>query len=257
MRMDGGMWASMESGALMRATRAGALEEVTRLAGASGVDVNASEGDVWGRTPLHWAVARGHAGMTAVLAGAPGVDVNRANWLGVTPLQSASDVGHVDVVEALLRAAGVDVNLASKCGQAPLHKAAWGGHSGVVGVLLGAPGIRVDARDGWGATPLRLAVQQGHVSVAKALLEAGADVGEADRNVVGDPLLDVVCKRLPGLQPMECVSAVRRRLGPILLLLLLCTGLPAPLALPMAIDALSDDPSAHLIALLLQKGATR
>ena len=255
-------------GALLRASMEGDAEVVRRLAATAGVDVNAVDGDEWGRGPLHRASWAGHARAVEALLEAPGADVNRVNRFGMTPLSTASNRGHAGVVRVLLGAAGVDVNRATKGGQVPLHHAAWEGHADVVELLLRAPGVEVDRADACGWTPLYAASSQGHVAVAEALLNSGADPSAKDAR--GLSLLDAACRRLPGLctpdwaltpvrarrlpGPDCTVRAVQRRLGPLLRVLFLA-NMPQPLAQRFALCALADDPSAHLVALLLRAGA--
>jgi len=239
-------------GALLRASMEGDAEVVRRLAATAGVDVNAVDGDEWGRGPLHRASWAGHARAVEALLEAPGADVNRVNRFGMTPLSTASNRGHAGVVRVLLGAAGVDVNRATKGGQVPLHHAAWEGHADVVELLLRAPGVEVDRADACGWTPLYAASSQGHVAVAEALLNSGADPSAKDAR--GRSLLDAACRRLPGLCTADCVRAVQRRLGPLRRVLFLA-NMPQPLAQRFALCALADDPSAHLVALLLRAGA--
>ena len=76
-----------------------------------------------GRTPLHFAAARGHEDTLGLLLRA-GVALEARSGRGVTPLQMASEAGFVDAARALL-AAGANVEAQADEGRmAPLHVAA-------------------------------------------------------------------------------------------------------------------------------------
>ena len=107
-------------------------------------------------------------------------DPDKLDEYGRAPLHFAAAGGHAGCVALLLRH-GADAN-ASACGALPLHRAAYGGHAGVVSQLLAA-GSRRDDRDaatGDLRTPLAKAAACGHAAVCRLLLAAGADAATSD-----------------------------------------------------------------------------
>eukprot|EP00438_Fugacium_kawagutii_P020190 Skav207607 [mRNA] locus=scaffold1878:21008:23830:+ [translate_table: standard] len=128
-----------------------------------------------GATPLHKAVAKGHASVALLLiAQGAAVDVRdkkgqsprgrRKECLsGRTPLHWAAYNGYSSMAELLLAKCAA-VNTATFGGRTPLHKAAFRGHSTVAEILL-AKGASIDATDGIGLTPQRMAEDNGHSMV--------------------------------------------------------------------------------------------
>jgi ankyrin repeat protein len=88
---------------LLVAARDGHTEIVGLLLEA-GADVNAVE-PTFGAVPLHKAVYNGHAGITRLIAAAPGTDLNfQGATNGYTPLHDAIWHGYVECAEVLLDA---------------------------------------------------------------------------------------------------------------------------------------------------------
>jgi ankyrin repeat protein len=109
--------------ALLVAARDGHTEIASALLRA-GADVNATE-PTFGAVPLHKAVYNGHAALTRLIAGWPGVDLN---------YQGATN------------------------GYTPLHDAIWHGYEECSRILIEA-GARTDLRGHDGKTPFDLAVE--------------------------------------------------------------------------------------------------
>ena len=152
-----------------------------------------------GATPIWAAGQNGSTAMTRLLLEA-GADPNAALLLGETPVMVASRSGHPLVVGQLI-AAGADVNARAARGQTALMWAASQAHPDVVQVLL-AHGADVDARsDVWSQvmavpphghpeynravphgsdTALMFAARAGSLRSARLLIDAGADVNDAD-----------------------------------------------------------------------------
>ena len=130
-----------------------------------------------GPTPLHFAAARGAAGVVrALLSRGAAADLLADG--GVSPLLVACGVGHVDVVRMLLSAPGGGRVVDARCdesGTTALFAAACSGHLDVVRAQLSA-GAAVDLQDRRGASPLWAASQAGHLAVVHALLSASASV---------------------------------------------------------------------------------
>jgi succinate dehydrogenase flavin-adding protein (antitoxin of CptAB toxin-antitoxin module) len=116
------------------------VEGIVQLLLDRGADVKAATED--GRTPLHWASARGHLEVALLLLDR-GADVKAADEDGRTPLHWASARGPLEVVQLLLDR-GADVKAATKVGWTPLHWASARGPLEVVQLLLdrGADGVK-------------------------------------------------------------------------------------------------------------------
>lgn len=152
-----------------------------------------------GATPLWTASLNGSAAMVRRLLQA-GADPNLALLRGETPLMVAARTGNPDVVEQLL-ARGARVNARAARGQNALMWAVAQKHANVVRVLL-AHGADIQARtEVWsqimavpphglpeynrsikhgGDTALMFAARVGDLNSARILVEAGANVNDAD-----------------------------------------------------------------------------
>ena len=182
--------------------------ETAQLLIRAGADVSAAN-DL-GATPLWIASLNGSTSMTRTLLEA-GADPNAALLSGESPVMTAARTGSPQVVERLL-AAGADPNASATRGQTALMWAASQLHSDVVGVLL-EHGADVQARsETWsqvmavsphshpanqqevlhgGNTALTFAARVGDLSSARMLVNAGADVNDADARGVSATVLAV------------------------------------------------------------------
>jgi ankyrin repeat protein len=153
-----------EAGGSLDAFAASALDRIEALEVALGT-AGAATGHAYdGWTPLHLAAFFGSRRSVGCLldAGAAISAVSR-NALANTPLHAAVAGGHADVA-LLLISRGADVNAADAGGHTAMHIAAEGGHVTVVQALLerGADPHAVDKED---KTPLSRAAARNHNAV--------------------------------------------------------------------------------------------
>ncbi len=140
-----------------------------------GENINTTDED--GETPLHWAAAAGHAGITALLI-ERGADVNAVDEDGETPLYLAAYWGKTAAATVLL-VHGADINKPDEDGETPLHWAVNQGHAGVVSLLIKHKAA-IDAVNEDGETPLHWAAKNGNAEMARLLIENGADINKPD-----------------------------------------------------------------------------
>ncbi len=182
--------------------------ETAELLIRASADVNAAN-DL-GATPLWIASLNGSASMVRSLLEA-GAKPNAALLSGEAPVMTAARTGNPRVVELLL-AAGADPNASATRGQTALMWAASQRHSDVVGVLLeygadvharsetwsqvmaipphSAPANQQDVPHG-GNTALTFAARVGDLASARMLVNAGADVDDADARGVSATVLAI------------------------------------------------------------------
>lgn len=199
--------------------------ELAALLLAAGADASAV--NRYGQAPLHVALQARHAGMVSALLAA-GADVEQRDGAGETPLLLAIRAGAGDLVELLLAAgaevdarddrygqtalmlavredkpalaarllqAGADVNAQSLAGtehRRVLPSEVPVGTSQGVGInRSGLPdrGMRYPITGS--KTPLLFATRQGNLALTRLLVEAGADLEQADANGI-TPLLNAI-----------------------------------------------------------------
>ncbi len=110
-----------------------------------------------------------------------GADINHQDRINWNALMKAADKGHADVVARLLER-GADYTITDNNGFNPLTLAAKAGHSATVEIILQLEDINVDALDQKNRTALFYAVQRKHLDVVRVLVDAGANINEADIN---------------------------------------------------------------------------
>ncbi len=166
--------------ALLDAARDGDVETVRALI-ASGVDVNAAQGD--GMTALHLAAERRDVEMAELLIGA-GADVDAPVRIGAyTPLHVAARAGSGAVVRLLLEAGANPLAVTTNTGALALHMASAAGNPMAVQALLDH-GADPNARESaWGQTPLVFAAAHDQPEAIRVLLAAGADPALATRAI--------------------------------------------------------------------------
>ncbi len=71
----------------------------------AGADVNKADAQ-YGCTPLYRAAENGHAECGELLLDAPGIDVNKKDWLGRTPLSATEKNTPMECIKLLEEAGG-------------------------------------------------------------------------------------------------------------------------------------------------------
>ena len=174
-----------DRGPIHWAARNGRAEVVRWLVRGARVPVDQTTSDA--TTPLHLALARGHAATAAALVDELGADARAVNAHGCNAAHFAAGApgGAAVALCAWLRARGVDLALANANAHSPLAKAAQAGRRDVCEWLLepaarGGGGLaraHAAARDADGNDAAALARAEGHVALADwlgALREAAA-----------------------------------------------------------------------------------
>jgi ankyrin repeat protein len=198
------------------------LEAVDLLLKA-GAQVDAA--DRYAMTPLFYAVSNGNASISARLLAA-GANPNRSGQAGDTLLMIAARGGSIDILQALLEKGasvnatdevaqetplmwavrannvkavkilldrGAGVNARTRAGAVPARRppGAGGGSHGTGIVRGGWPDRGYQPEAPGGMSPLLFAAREGHLEIAKLLLDAKADINQADVNGI-TPLLSAI-----------------------------------------------------------------
>lgn len=169
---------------LHRAAHSGALETLRQLI-VDGADVDARDG--FGRTPAHVAAFASHDDALRILADA-GADMNALESQLYDVLTIAAVANDPEMVSLALELGNRADLITSVYDGTALIAAAHLGHDVVVQKLI-AGGAPLDHVNNLGWTALIEAVILGdggtdHIATVRALVEAGADVGVADREGV-------------------------------------------------------------------------
>ena len=205
---------------LTLAAHHGHTETVRYLAGLPEVDINHKGKDR--DTALHKAVYKGHSKMVQVLIDA-GADIEVTGDFGRSPLLVASTLGNLRIAKMLVKSDArvcvtdhdgdtcltlaahfgntktvrylaslpkVEVNYPARDQYTALHSAVNQVHPGVVQVLIDA-GADLDAKDLCGNSPLDHAIRGEDIVCVKMLVEAGAALSEAGKEVKSSLLLAV------------------------------------------------------------------
>ena len=195
---------------LHRAVAATNVKMVQLLLKAKGVDPNVT--DSASRSALHWSCALGHAEIATILLDAGSKD-STADDHGATALHYAAQRGHngcidvllgradasdivdsegrpaliwavmkgsLEVCKQLLDFAPTSASVADMHGRTALHAATFGNNPDIVALVLKQDGVDVDTADTAGRTALSNAVEGGYDTSAQHLLDAGANVTQAD-----------------------------------------------------------------------------
>ncbi|XP_046562197.1 ankyrin repeat domain-containing protein 17-like isoform X1 [Haliotis rubra] len=169
--------------ALLIAVKAGHLQAFQRLLEAGSEFDPHEERNIWGLTPLMYAVRNDHIDIVNFLLAR--IDcVNHANRGGQTALLEACNGGFMDCTDALLRA-GASPEMADVHGQSPLMVAVRKWHQGCVKVLLqhGAnpckESVTLHSRRWVSMTPMYAALYSGRIDMVR-MLWATRPCSEAD-----------------------------------------------------------------------------
>jgi len=135
-------------------------------------DLNSVYVELYGDTPLIYAVNRDVSSTVVSALIEAGAEVNGQNTLNYTPLHFASSTGTYDLVKILLEHKAC-TDLENDYGKTALHYASEEGRRDVITLLLeyGAD-IEIVDKNGW--TPLHIAHKLGHKDVAEVLLQCEA-----------------------------------------------------------------------------------
>jgi hypothetical protein len=129
-----------------------------------------------GRNPLHAAAFSGNLEVVRILIEYDPADINATDVYGSTPLHWAlggHDLKDGSVLRLMLER-GAGINLQNQIGRTPLHYASVNGGLEFVRLLL-EHGSDVEAKDNAGKTALQVAADRGHDEVVELLLENGAE----------------------------------------------------------------------------------
>lgn len=171
---------------LIVAAKAGDIEALTALV-AAGTNVNTTDSDGSGNTPLHWSAFWGRTAACKFLL-EHGANVNGTSADMATALHMSAAAGHIEVVSVLLNSQA-NCDVVDDLGRTPLTKALMlgaaqqheeSGHAAVVVALLGR-GAAVDpAMVGQGRSIHWLAAAAQNAPALVALLSQPAVAKEVD-----------------------------------------------------------------------------
>jgi ankyrin repeat protein len=199
-----GMIRRSRKSALHRAATSGDPVRVARLV-LNGHEINSQDQD--GRTPLHWAAARGFGTVVEKLLENDKLNPNKQDKIGRTALHWAASMGQDEAAKLLVGNPVARVDIQDRTGQTPIHAAAERLQVGVLGVLLDRPDA-VNILDRRGRSALNWVVQgyRGDMqesnteeeverdwekrtkAAGKMLLDRGADISLAHGVAMESPL---------------------------------------------------------------------
>ncbi len=112
-----------------------------------------------------------------------GVDVNEVDDYEYTALMYASRNGHTEIVKELIRCHNIDINKTDDIGDTALMCASRFDHTEIVKELIRCHNIDINKTDDYEYTALMWASCRGHINIVRILIESGADLYKANKNV--------------------------------------------------------------------------
>jgi E3 ubiquitin-protein ligase mind-bomb len=207
--------------------------------------INVNIHDVFDDAPLHEAIVKGCADVTALLCTCSAIDLTVINKRGFNCFQYAALKGNSHALQMMMQHGGGAhlVNVCKDDGFSPLQLAALNGHLDSVKYLsIREVGGNISGTDKRGQNPLHCAVHQGHGAVAEFLVEA-ADIQQIQESFINAPDLDGdtplhVALRREGEPTSSGVAETDApAISKIFELIRASSGIPVPLTHPMAIAA--------------------
>ena len=135
-------------------------------------DVDIDVRDIGGRTPLSYAISRGHLDIVKLLL-QHNADIDCKDIEGRTPLSYAASRGHIAVVKLLLEGSS-NADQTDEDGRTPFSYAVYNGHKEVVKAFAERGDVNINSKDNDGRSPLSWAlrkVRSWSVPVVKLLLK--------------------------------------------------------------------------------------
>lgn len=145
--------------------------------------------DATGRTPLHWAAARGDARAVRKLLEA-GAQVDLKDTFGATPLAFAASASEPDIIELLIER-GANVQIRNSNHDTSLHLAIRHQNDPRSVEILVREGANVNCKNKWGNTPFSGAAMGNRWQIGEYLIQKQADIH--NRGMYGDtPLFEAI-----------------------------------------------------------------
>ena len=146
-----------------------ARTECVRILAETGrVDWN--KNDKWGRTPLYWALRKGHSDIVDIIVQQPNIDYNVKTEAGETPTWAAVIRGNVRCVETLSAQEACNCwNVLDEDGDTPIMIAANDDNIDLVKILARCPRVDLNLADSDGKTLIERAVRKNDVTLVETL----------------------------------------------------------------------------------------
>ncbi len=112
---------------------------------------------LWGRTPLHYAVEKGHTETAKLILKKCPRACELKTFFGRTPLHHAVEKGYTDIIGLILEKCPSAYKLKDDTGRTPLHLAAEKGYTGIVELILEKCPKAYKLKDAAGRMPQQIA----------------------------------------------------------------------------------------------------
>ncbi|KAJ5910328.1 ankyrin [Penicillium tannophilum] len=142
------------------------------------LEIDANSTDKHYQTPISMAARNGRRNSVEQLLGVDVVDPNARDNFQRTPLMWAIIKGHFHVAKALILGENriVKLDLVDRKRRSALFWAAWAGDAATISLLSGRQGVNCNERDRSGDTPLSIAIKRGYSTSAVQLLKSYEDI---------------------------------------------------------------------------------